>query len=128
MKGITIQDFDDRNILSVDLKDILHLFHERLMVSNWRVSNVVALGGTSADELHIISDTNSTVGGQRLLELAEDVWQVTEGQFEAFLENATSPWCVIRAVDSSAYDVETDDDSMLEELRRHYKNVSEIPD
>ncbi len=127
MRGITIQDFDDRNILSVDLKGILYLFHEKVIASDWKVSNVIALGDTSADELHIISDTNTTVGGQRLLELAEDVWQVTEGQFEASLDNATSPWCVIRAVDSSAYDVETDDYSMLEELRKHYRNVSEIP-
>jgi hypothetical protein len=126
MRGVTIRDLTQQNVLDVDLKDILNLMNGLAIKSIWRMSNVSALGTDSADAMHRLSDSGVAITGERLFELANDVWQVTDGEFDAFLDGHSSPWCVIRAVDSSAYDLLTDNDSILEAIYSRYENVAQI--
>lgn len=127
MRGVTISDLNEQNVLSVDLADLLHLLGERILRSHWRISGVEALGGAAADELQRLSDVQSKIDGQSLIKLAADVDQVVEGEFQGFRDGDARPWIIIRAIDSSAYDVLTDDDRIVEQIRDRFRTVSEIP-
>jgi len=128
MRGITIRDADERDVLTVDLKDILEIVGERAFRSRWVLSGVDATGEQAAEELHRLCDGHIPVDGQRLAELAGGVWEVIDGRFEAYDEGEDSPWLVVCAVDSSAYDVVTQDNATLEKVRSSYREVSDLPE
>lgn len=128
MKGVTIGDRDQKDVLNFDLKDILQLAGGRAIKSRWKLTRVEASGKQSAEDLHRLCDSGTIVEGQALANLAADVWQVIDGQFEAFDDCAKSPWLVIHAVDSTAYDVQSNDESLLERLRTHFRSVRDLPE
>lgn len=128
MKGITISDGDERNVLAFDLKDILVVAGHRALQSIWTISDVDVAGEKAATELHRICDEHETVNGSTLLNLSQQVWQVIDGRFEATDITGGSPWLAIYAVDSSAFDVVTDDMQLLERLRSSFREVADLPD
>lgn len=128
MKGLTINDRDEQGVLKFDLKDILRLAGERALQSDWKLTEVEALGKDAAEEIHQISDCHSLVDGRKLKKLADDVWQIVDGRLEAYDDDTDNPWLVISAVDSSAYDVQTDDEGLLEGLRAHFESVCDLPE
>jgi hypothetical protein len=128
MPGITIRDADERHVLVVDLAGILNLVGERALHSRWLVSGVDAPGGETADELGYVSDNHVVVTGERLLELAQGVWQIIDGKFQAFENDSASPWLTIYAVDSSAYDVVCKDVGLLDRLKSTFRAVSDLPE
>lgn len=83
------------------------------------------LGAEGTEALHRASDTGEILEGGRLIALAEQVDQVIDGEFTGHL--AGDDWIVIRAVDSSAFDVETDRDDVIERLRASFEHVEELP-
>jgi hypothetical protein len=97
---------------------------QRATNSQWRVRDVWATGDKSAVELESFDDT-TTVSGQRLCELAEDVTQVIDGVFSGFESGSAEPWVVIDAVDSSYYLVRSDDSSVLDAIRSTFRQVSD---
>lgn len=127
MRGVTISDLDEQNVLTVDLVDVLRLLGEVVLESRWKLRGVEALGGTAASELQQLSDAQSEIDGRTLIKLAADVDQVVDGEFRGFRDGDSRPWIVIRAVDSSAYDVLTEDDRIVERIRGRFRAVSEIP-
>lgn len=128
MRGVSIADFDQRHILKVDLADILAAVGEPAEASTWALSGVEAAGGNDAEELHRLSEEQRTIDGRSLALRASSVSQVVEGEFRAYRDGADAPWLIIYAVDSSAFDVLTDDDDVLSRLRATFKNVNVIPD
>jgi hypothetical protein len=128
MRGISIAEFDSKNLMPVELTEILATVGDAARQSRWSLSGIEALGGCAADELHQLSDEHQAVDGTRLAHLAAGVSQIIDGEFRAFRDAAESPWLVIYAVDSSAYDVLTDDDATLRRLRNRFQTASEITD
>jgi hypothetical protein len=126
MIGITIQDVDDRDVLTVDLIDILRFAGERALRSRWLLSGVEAGGNEAAEKLHLLSAAGLPVEGNQLMDLAKQVWQVIDGKFEGFDDESTSPWIIIIAVDSSAYDVVTDDKKLVDTLKEKFDNVLDL--
>ena len=127
MRGITVRDTDTEGSLSFDLRDLLELVGPRARQSTWRLESIECLGGPLADVLHDASDAGHVLSGDELARLAAGVVQVIDGEFRAFLAGAAEPWLVIRAVDSSAFDVETDDGAVLAAIATRFHSVSEIP-
>lgn len=125
MRGITITDMKN-GVLAFDLIDILNIVGDKALDSLWEVSNVEAVG-ESADSLHYLSDANARLSGSELRKIATGVDQVIDGTFMAYLNGANTPWLLIRAVDSSAYDVESTDESILSHIRGAYTHVTELP-
>ncbi|MCA9095539.1 MAG: hypothetical protein KDA68_18800 [Planctomycetaceae bacterium] len=128
MKGVTIEDRDAKGVLNFDLKDILELAGGRAITSHWKLAMVEALGFQPAEKLHFLCESGTIVEGQILMNLAANVSQVIDGTFEAFDGCAKSPWLVIDAVDGAAYDVRSNDESLLDKLRAHFKSVSDLPE
>lgn len=127
MRGITISD-STNNVLTVDLIDILRLLGRQAEESDWELSEVEAVGGSAAGELHTLAGSRARVPGGTFLRLAAAVTQVIDGTFAGYRNGAEQPWIVIRAVDSSAYDVQSQDDELLDSIRHRFKEVSELPE
>lgn len=126
MRGISIADFDERQVLKIDLSDILGVVGQAANESLWRLTDVEALGEAEACELHRLSDEGRSVDGTTLARLASGVSQVIDGELRAFRRGSETPWLIVRAVDSSAYDVLTDDEALLARLREKFAHVGNI--
>lgn len=125
MHGITISDStDDQRMLTVDLIDILRLLGPSATDSEWLISGVECAGGAAAEDLHRLADQPARIPGGKLLSLATGVTQVIDGIFTGYRNGETQPWITIRAVDSSAFDVQSDDEEALARMKRHFRNVT----
>ena len=125
MRVVTIADSDDRGCLAFDLVDILRLLEAELASTSWSVTAVEAVGA-GAEELHRLDDARERIPGRRLLSWAARVGQVIEGDFSGYVSGRNSPWVTVRAIDSSAHDVVTADDSVIERVRARFGSVREI--
>lgn len=129
MSGVTILDRDpSTGVLSFDLRDILRWLGDDATRSVWVVRNVECRGGDAATELHEASDRSTELSGARLNELANGVMQVVDGEFYGRLPNESSAWITIRAVDSSAFDVETNREDILRALKANFSHVEDLPE
>jgi hypothetical protein len=120
-------DRDARNLLAFDLADILHTMTDDVLASRWTCRGVDALGGPAADELERLSDDEATISGETLLQLAEGITQTINGEFGAYKPDDTQPWLIIRAIDSTAFDVISSDDNVIAAIRRSFSDVADIP-
>jgi hypothetical protein len=127
MRGITILDRDERGAVAVELRELLQLVGPAASESDWELKDVECVGGSAAVDCHRLSNSGQRISGDQLIRLAAEVDQFIDGQFEAYRKNATKPWLIIRAVDSSAYDVESEDPRLLQRIQEAFRNVAEIP-
>ncbi|MBC6476896.1 MAG: hypothetical protein GDA56_02960 [Hormoscilla sp. GM7CHS1pb] len=128
MRGITIMDRQpDSNRLAVNLIDILEQLGSAIATTEWKISDVECIG-QEADLLHEISDTQRIVSGITLLQIARNIIQVIDGTFAGYQINKSEPWIIIEAVDSSAYDVDSNEETILTKLRQRFINVENLPE
>jgi hypothetical protein len=128
MRGLTItESTQDGRFLSTDLIDILRLLGSHGVNAEWEIAGVECVGAAAADELHRLGEARGRVPGGTLLKLAAEVTQVIDGVFAGYRSGETHPWVVIRAVDSSAYDVESDDEAVLARIRQDFPHAAELP-
>jgi hypothetical protein len=127
MFGITILDHSDNGVLSLDLKDILWLLGLQAESSEWEISQVEALDGVGAEELHSLADKGTRVSGQELIRLASAVTQIIDGIFRGYQKDTSEPWIIIQAVDSSAFDVQSDDNDVIHRIRQQFRDVVDFP-
>ena len=124
MRGVTITD-SKNNFLKVDLVDILQLLGSQAENSEWEISDVECVG-SAADALHKLSDSKTRVPGHTLLQMAAHLTQVIDGEFIGCGEGEKQPWIIVRAVDSSAYDVQSEDEDVLAQIRCRFKEVTDF--
>src|SRR4051794_23990318 len=104
MKGVSILDTEN-GVLSASLADVLNALGTAADGLRWQIAGVECLGH-GADEFHRLSEVRATVDTAELRALANSVHQVIDGVFVGRCEGDAAPRIVVRAVDSSAYDVE----------------------
>ncbi len=127
MQGIEIKDSTpDGNFLSFDLREVLAVIGDSALASSWRCQYVECMGD-NADGMHKISNEGRIVSGGELVQIASGILQTIDGIFEAYRDEANSPWLVIRAVDSSSFDVLSSDSKVLEKVRRSFREVTGLP-
>ena len=126
MTGVSISDRLPTGVLCFDLIDILDLIGEDAVRSEWKVSGLECLG-QRADEFHAIADAVTPISGAALRSLAHGIYQTIDGRFEAFLPTTDTPWLIIRAADSSCFDVETEQPDILDQLRKRFSAVVDLP-
>ena len=127
MYGVTILDKSEDGFLTVTLEDILRLLGRRAEESVWTISDLETLENAGGDILQKVSDRGTPVHGTELLQLAAARPEIIDGTFKGYEDGEDKPWIVIHAVDSSAYDVETNDERLVDQLRKRFKNVVDIP-
>lgn len=124
MEGVTIFDYDHKTgVLLFDLHDILELLGDDVLRSAWRVQDVECVGGEAAYKLHSISEKSGTVEGVKLARLAQAIEQTIDGEFAAYLPMESVPWIIIRAVDSSAFDVLTIRHEVISLIKSKFRRV-----
>lgn len=126
MRGITISDSTPDGFLAVNLIDILEIIVPAIATTQWQITNLECVG-TTAKKLYQIADNRQLISSELLLELVAEITQIIDGKFEGYLLNQNQPWLIITAVDSSAYDVETVDENILNQIRQQFEQISELP-
>ena len=129
MQGIKIKDLvSNSHVLAVDLRHVLDLLGERAMHSSWLASDVWATdkdAGEAAQELEKLADGRTYIPGDHLCRVAHKLRQVIDGEFAAFNKGDDSPWIIIRAVDSSFYEVFSPETDVLRTVREAFQQVSD---
>lgn len=140
----TLRIYDSReHALALDLRDLIDLLSPRSLEASWRVSpvklNYPQLGRSIAefmmtgpgkpgeDRLEQLAASGSSVSGATLSEAARAAWQVIWGQFVATFPEQNDTWVVIRAIDSTFYEVTSADEAVLNAIRSAYKDVRVAP-
>lgn len=124
--GITISDYDDQGVLAIDLRHILTAIGEQATECRWLVDGVEAFG-PDAERLHKISGNQTALTGEELIGIANEVDQIIDGKFTAFQAGSNIPWLIVSAVDSSAYDITTNDLEPLRKLLNQFPSARFIP-
>jgi hypothetical protein len=136
MKTLRIHDLRDGHVLALDLRDLIDLLAPGSLESSWTVSPVslesptpgrtfdeFMVTGRGGDQLESLAASGSIVSGRILSEYAHATHQVIWGQFVATHPESTGAWVVIRAIDSTFYEVTTSDNMVLAKIRSAYKDV-----
>lgn len=126
MRAVTITDRTaEGRLLNFDLVNILELLGHDIKDSRWEITDVESVGASS-DNLHELSDSRAVVTGEALMQLAKGLDQIIDGKFVGYHNGQNVPWVVIRAVDSAAYDVESNDEEVMRQIKQRFKNVTDI--
>ncbi len=120
------------NALALDLRDLLRLLTPRSLQANWTVSTAKsskpghewfeATGG--GEQLEKLAQDDARLSGSDLAALAEKTQQVIWGEFVGSGPlQSDETWVTIRAIDSTFYEIDTDDEAVLSKISSTYKDV-----
>lgn len=122
-----------QNVLALDLRDLLRLLTPRSLQANWIVSTVKSSKpghewfeaiGEGGEQLEALAQDNARLSGSDLAALAEKTRQVIWGEFlGSGHTQSDKTWVIIRAVDSTFYEIDTDDKAVLSKISSTYKDV-----
>jgi hypothetical protein len=127
MYTITVSDRRPNRVLAFDLRELLSLIRDDARRMEWSVADLECIGA-SASELENLTLPGARVHGDVLLALAEGIEQVIDGEFCAYEPGNSSPIYLLRAVDSSSWDIAADRDELLDVFRKRFTAVVEAGD
>lgn len=122
----------ENGLLKVNLSDLITLFYEDASSAVWLVKPVklqdgyeyFEVTGVLKDQFEQIANSNELIGGNDLFELVQNTVQVIWGEFHAFTEEgADKAFVIIRAIDSTFYEIETSDEDLRGLIKSNYQNV-----
>lgn len=132
MATLRIYDLDG-GVLAVHLSRLLDLLAPKSLDAEWTVAPIRSDGeekfeatGPGADELEELVETSMPISGMALLIVSTNTHQIVWGEFIAIVPGESSPWLTLRAIDSTFYEVETDDDAALDTVRSAFKDVRSV--
>ena len=121
MTGVTVLDQTSNGKLTPTLWGLLILLQVWASELLWSVTNLEAVG-TGADRLYEIEASESAIPFEALLDLIEGVNQVIDGEFIG-RSRTGAIMMTIRAVDSTAFDVEAFDPRVAELVESSFKQT-----
>lgn len=132
MPTIRIWDLEE-HILVVHLKDLIRLLAPDSLTATWTVSTVKSSEsklewfeavGVGGEQLEMMAQTDATISGLRLAAFAEDTDQIIWGEFRcSYVKDPGRTWLTIRVVDSTFYEIETQDKAVLRRIASTYDDV-----
>lgn len=127
MEKLRIFDLDDFG-LAFDLRDVLRVLAPRSLAAKWTIRTPDACSfeatGAGGERLEELAKVSAQIGGDELLAIADYTVQVIWADFVGALSDEPSQeWLVIRAVDSSFFEIETSDQAALATIRSAFKDV-----
>lgn len=111
--------------LNFDLAELISAIGDSALSSEWQIHDLDCFGD-SCSEFSAASDAAVPISGERLLNLAERITQIIDGEFVGHRLSHGAPWLVIKAIDSTWWEVWTDDETVRSSLRRRFNAVSDI--
>ena len=121
-------------LLAFDLKEVLAALGPSGLITYWAVGDVACRGGNfdatgeGAVALEELAVSGERIIGSRLAHIAESVQQVIWGEFKGYediLSNA--PLVVVIAFDSSWWEVQSADATLVDRVAEAFKNVERVP-
>lgn len=120
-------------VLDFDLRHILAALGAQATECSWMVNGVAAYDeafdatGEQAGRLEELATSGWRIKGDRLRDLANGTQQVIWGEFQAYVDaSATVPVLIVRAIDSSFYEVATNDPRVLQNLKVTFRDVRSV--
>ena len=130
MPVLQIHDLQPSQFIVVDPRYVLTMLGERALRASWQVAGVASYhdtfcvtGEEAADRLETLARSQTCVSGTLVSELVHQTTQVIWGEFAAYEEGKDAPWVIVRAIDSSWCEVETDDQDVLDRVHRTFADV-----
>ena len=127
MDKLTLHDLKG-SVLAFDLRDLLRVLAPQSLAASWTINSPgeAAFDATGAGALRLqaLADTQAQIIGEELLTIADNTVQVIWGDFVGAL--STEPdqeWLIVRAVDSSFFEIETSDATSVAAIRSHFSDV-----
>jgi hypothetical protein len=120
------KDLHDGHYLAFDLRDILTALGPRVGKSQWRCDVEECISIEGIEYLEEKYNVSTPIPGKTLIELANITRRMIDGTFQAFDSNADLPWVIIEAIDSSYWEVRTDDQAALESLRKKFHDIEPL--
>jgi hypothetical protein len=133
MPTLQIHDLEPQRVAVVDPRLVLPMLGERATRASWQVAGVARFNeplfatGAGATHLEALSQSLKRVLGVLLSQIFGQVEQVIWGEFAAYDDGEGTPWVILRAIDSSWCEVETDDVSILDRVRKTFADVRMDP-
>ena len=135
MRGIEIRDgIKSSGFLGFDLAEILEALQPLAIGSTWQCRDLYA---TSREMINVLeleaaaeSEDGIMMSNDELVAFASQLVQVIDGEFSATRPGESTPWLVVRAVDSSWWEIFSSHDSVFDAVRRRFtdlKYVDEVP-
>jgi hypothetical protein len=123
-----------RRQITIDLRHFLRVLAPRSVQAMWTLSVVPPTEpggyewfdatGEGGKELEALAAESASVSGPVLAALAEATNQVIWGQFVGRLPgDGDDAWMIIRAVDSTFYEVTTRDDTAIGKIKAAFRDV-----
>jgi hypothetical protein len=111
----------------VNLQNILRVIGESAVGSQWRCLNLWYIA-MREETIHECRQRRRDFSGKDLLAFAASVHQTIDGEFIAKKDGSNKAWLIIKAVDSSWWEVWSTKPKVLEEIEKGFAKVSAIPD
>jgi hypothetical protein len=127
MEGITF--FVWRGSSGVSLLQLLELVGSaRVLESQWRLRYGDSAGEPQAAQaLNDLSDSGVRFPGSTLHRLAAQGVQLIDGELSAYEDDQGDAWLILRAVDSTHWDVESQDVGLLARLKAAIPEAEPLP-
>jgi hypothetical protein len=118
-----------RGALDFDLEDVLAALGPVVLTSQWRCSGLwyIANDDRDVDLFDRLSTQSDLIGGETLLRACGRVSRFIDGEFEGVAAGGDR-WIIIRAVDSSFWEVFSDRQDVLDAIRARFRVVDDDAD
>lgn len=122
------------HLLVLDLRDLLRVLAPRSLRATWTVSTVKSSStpgdewfeatGEGGEKLEALAQEDTCIAGADLSALANKTRQVIWGEFVGSLPSKPDEkWVIIRAVDSTFYEITTFDETVLDLITSSFNDV-----
>lgn len=132
MTALRVYDLED-HVLALDLRDLLRLLAPRSLEARWVVTTVKSskpghewfeATGDGGERIEVLAQHDGQLSGYDLAALAENTRQVIWGEFVCSTPTQSDkPWVIIRAVDSTFYEIVSEEEAVLDKISSTYKDV-----
>jgi len=102
--------------LSFDLRELLDVLGDNGVGATWHCTVGDFVPGKGSKYLPAAYDAATAVPGAILYQIASQTLQIIDGRFTAMREGASEPWVILEAVDSSFWEVTTEDQQVIEAM------------
>jgi hypothetical protein len=133
----TLRIYDLKNhVLALDLRDLLRLLAPQSLQATWTISTIKSADGIhewfdatgeGGEQLERLVENDATLPGYELAALAKKTSQVIWGEFNGSLPSKSKGiWITIRAIDSTFYEITTDDAAAIKKIRSTFKDIRSV--
>ena len=112
--------------LSFDLRDLLDVLGDEGIAATWDCQVGDFVPAPDAVDLPAAYDAATNVHGSLLYQLASRTLQIIDGRFVAIRPGTPEPWVTLEAVDSSFWEVTTNDEAVIGKIFVRFRAVERI--